>query len=124
MGSFSFLDKWNTFLNIHNDCESGQKLLELLYLSHPSISKFYDFFFFLGIHAGKTVPIVKGGEAVRMEEDEFYAIETFGSTGRGQVCDDMDVSHYMKNFEQTFIPLRYLCSLNLVEIPILLPAFL
>lgn len=58
------------------------------------------------IHAGKTVPIVKGGEAIRMEEDEFYAIETFGSTGRGQVCDDMDVSHYMKNFEQTFTPLR------------------
>ncbi|KOB65029.1 Methionine aminopeptidase 2 [Operophtera brumata] len=36
------------------------------------------------IHAGKTVPIVKGGETTRMEENEFYAIETFGSTGRGQ----------------------------------------
>ena len=34
-------------------------------------------------HAGKTVPIVKGGEAIRMEENEFYAIETFGSTGKG-----------------------------------------
>ncbi len=33
------------------------------------------------IHAGKSVPIVKGGEATRMEEGEFYAIETFGSTG-------------------------------------------
>jgi hypothetical protein len=30
------------------------------------------------IHAGKSVPIVKGGEAMRMEEGEFYAIETFG----------------------------------------------
>jgi methionyl aminopeptidase len=30
------------------------------------------------IHAGKSVPIVKGGEATRMEEGEFYAIETFG----------------------------------------------
>ena len=38
------------------------------------------------IHAGKSVPIVKGGEATRMEEGEFYAIETFGSTGRGYVC--------------------------------------
>jgi len=27
---------------------------------------------------GKSVPIVKGGEATRMEEGEFYAIETFG----------------------------------------------
>ena len=37
------------------------------------------------IHAGKSVPIVKGGEATRMEEGEFFAIETFGSTGRGYV---------------------------------------
>ena len=34
------------------------------------------------IHAGKSVPIVKGGEATKMEEGEFFAIETFGSTGR------------------------------------------
>ena len=33
------------------------------------------------IHAGKSVPIVKGGEATRREEGEFFAIETFGSTG-------------------------------------------
>lgn len=59
-----------------------------------------------GIHAGKTVPIVKGGEATVMEENEFYAIETFGSTGRGQVHDDMDCSHYMKNFDAGYIPLR------------------
>ena len=41
------------------------------------------------IHAGKSVPIVKGGEATRMEEGEFYAIETFGSTGGGaQISPD------------------------------------
>ena len=34
------------------------------------------------IHDNKSVPNVKGGElGVRMEEGEFYAIETFGSTG-------------------------------------------
>lgn len=49
-----------------------------------------------GIHAGKTVPIVKGGDATVMEENEIYAIETFGSTGRGHVHDDMETSHYMK----------------------------
>ena len=33
------------------------------------------------IHAGKSVPVVKGGEGTKMEEGEFFAIETFGSTG-------------------------------------------
>ncbi|KAM8892063.1 methionine aminopeptidase 2-like isoform 2-T2 [Spinachia spinachia] len=58
------------------------------------------------IHSGKTVPIVKGGEATRMEEGEAYAIETFGSTGRGAVHDDMDCSHYMKNFNVGHVPIR------------------
>jgi methionyl aminopeptidase len=34
------------------------------------------------IHAGKSVPIVKGGPTTKMEEGEMYAIETFGSTGK------------------------------------------
>ena len=37
------------------------------------------------IHAGKSVPIVKGGDGTTMEEGECYAIETFGSTGRANV---------------------------------------
>ena len=53
----------------------------------------------------KTVPIVKGGDATRMEEGEFFAIETFGSTGRGIVHDDMECSHYMKNFDVGHVPL-------------------
>ncbi|EGG22579.1 hypothetical protein DFA_04709 [Cavenderia fasciculata] len=49
------------------------------------------------IHAGKSVPIVKGStESVKMEENEFYAIETFGSTGKGVVYEDLECSHYMK----------------------------
>lgn len=59
------------------------------------------------IHAGKSVPIVKGSsERVRMEEGEVYAIETFGSTGKGYVHDDMECSHYMKNFDVGHVPLR------------------
>ncbi|KNC87377.1 methionine aminopeptidase 2B [Sphaeroforma arctica JP610] len=58
------------------------------------------------IHAGKTVPIVKGGEATKMEEGEFFAIETFGSTGRAYVHEDMECSHYMKNFNAGHVPLR------------------
>uniref|UniRef100_A0A8C6V1R3 Methionine aminopeptidase 2 n=1 Tax=Neogobius melanostomus TaxID=47308 RepID=A0A8C6V1R3_9GOBI len=62
------------------------------------------------IHSGKTVPIVKGGEATRMEENEAYAIETFGSTGRGAVHDDMECSHYMKNFKVGHVPIRFVLS--------------
>jgi len=58
------------------------------------------------IHAGKSVPIVGGGEETRMEEGEFFAIETFGSTGRGYVNEDMECSHYMKRFDAPHVPLR------------------
>ncbi|KAI3430135.1 uncharacterized protein J3R85_008143 [Psidium guajava] len=58
------------------------------------------------IHAGKSVPIVKGGEQTKMEEGEFFAIETFGSTGKGYVREDLECSHYMKNFDGGHIPLR------------------
>eukprot|EP01098_Paradermamoeba_levis_P009701 TRINITY_DN4054_c0_g1_i3.p3 TRINITY_DN4054_c0_g1~~TRINITY_DN4054_c0_g1_i3.p3 ORF type:complete len:125 (+),score=35.84 TRINITY_DN4054_c0_g1_i3:1185-1559(+) len=41
-----------------------------------------------------------------MEEGEFYAIETFGTTGKGVVREDLECSHYMKNFDAGHIPLR------------------
>lgn len=59
------------------------------------------------IHAGKTVPIVKNGDTAKMEEGEFFAIETFGSTGKGLVHDDMECSHYMRRFDAPNVPLRY-----------------
>lgn len=40
------------------------------------------------------------------QEGEVYAIETFGSTGKGMVHDDMECSHYMKNFEVGHVPIR------------------
>ncbi|KAL3317292.1 Methionine aminopeptidase 2 [Cichlidogyrus casuarinus] len=60
------------------------------------------------IHAGKTVPIVATGDRTRMEENEIYAIETFGSTGNGVVHDDGEVSHFMKNFnlKDQFVDLK------------------
>lgn len=50
------------------------------------------------IHSGKTVPIVARSEPDRMEEGEFFAIETFGSTGKGYVHETADCSHYMVNY--------------------------
>jgi len=51
------------------------------------------------IHGGKSVPIVKTGDQTKMEDGEFFAIETFGSTGRGEVSEDLECSHYMLNYE-------------------------
>ena len=36
----------------------------------------------------------------------MYAIETFGSTGRGHVIEHGECSHYMKNFDAPRVPLR------------------
>lgn len=68
------------------------------------------------IHAGKTVPIVKGGEETKMEENEVFAIETFGSTGRGFVNDDMETSHYMKNYNDSHSLLRLAGSKKLLNV--------
>ncbi|KAF2021486.1 methionine aminopeptidase 2-like protein [Aaosphaeria arxii CBS 175.79] len=58
------------------------------------------------IHGGKTVPIVKGGDQTKMEEGETFAIETFGSTGKGYVRDDMETSHYAKREDAPKVALR------------------
>jgi len=51
------------------------------------------------IHYGKSVPIVKSKDNTLMREGELYAIETFGSTGKGLVYEDLECSHYMKDYE-------------------------
>lgn len=43
------------------------------------------------IHGSKSVPIVKGGDQTKMEEGETFAIETFGSTGKGYVRNDVSL---------------------------------
>lgn len=44
------------------------------------------------IHGDKQVPFIKNFSRQKMEEGEVFAIETFGSTGKGYLDDD--VSHY------------------------------
>lgn len=41
------------------------------------------------IHGGKQVPFIKNKNRDMMEEGEVFAIETFGSTGRGYLDDDV-----------------------------------
>ncbi|KAL6928069.1 hypothetical protein ACO0SA_002799 [Hanseniaspora valbyensis] len=56
------------------------------------------------IHGGKSVPIVKNEDTTKMEEFEHFAIETFGTTGRGFVYTDGEGSHYAINLDR--IPKR------------------
>lgn len=41
-----------------------------------------------------------------MEEGEYFAIETFGSTGRGHVIEEGECSHYAKVVDAPRAPLR------------------
>jgi len=51
------------------------------------------------IHGKKSVLLVKNDDQTKMEEGEYFAIETFGSTGRGRVVESGDVSHYAKIYD-------------------------
>lgn len=55
------------------------------------------------IHGGKSVPIVKGTDQTKMEEGETFAIETFGSTGKGYVREDVSCSNPMLYTETNHI---------------------
>lgn len=48
------------------------------------------------IHGGKSVPIIKTDIQTKMEEGEYFAIETFGTTGKGVVIEQGDCSHYAR----------------------------
>lgn len=41
------------------------------------------------IHGEKQIPFIKNSNQTKMEEGEIFAIETFGTTGRGYLKDDV-----------------------------------
>lgn len=49
------------------------------------------------IHGEKQVPFVKTRTSQRMEEGDVFAIETFGSTGKGRTREDVGVYGYSRN---------------------------
>ena len=49
------------------------------------------------IHGGKSVPFVKTQTDERMEEGDVFAIETFGTTGKARLRDDVGVYGYGLN---------------------------
>lgn len=64
---------------------------------------------------GKSVPIVKTQTTEKMEEGETYAIETFGSTGKGYVHEDMECSHYAKIDDAPKVALRVQSAKSLLR---------
>lgn len=67
------------------------------------------------IHAGKSVLLVKNDDQTKMEEGEYFAIETFGSTGRGHVVENGECSHYAKIFDAPHVPLRLTSAKTLLK---------
>jgi methionyl aminopeptidase len=43
---------------------------------------------------GKSVPLVRTENQTKMEEGEYFAIETFGSTGRGRVVESVSEDRF------------------------------
>ncbi|KAL5495135.1 MAP2 [Sanghuangporus weigelae] len=67
------------------------------------------------IHGGKSVLLVKNDDQTKMEEGEYYAIETFGSTGRGRVIESGDCSHYARKIDAPHVPLRLSSAKSLLR---------
>ncbi|KAI5982736.1 methionine aminopeptidase 2-like protein [Pisolithus albus] len=60
------------------------------------------------IHGGKSVLLVKNEDPTKMEEGDYFAIETFGSTGRGRVVDSSLLRTITTNFGTLPFCRRYL----------------
>lgn len=54
------------------------------------------------IHADKSVPNFKIDYPERMLENEYYAIETFSSTGSGITTEGNDCSHFMIDYNKNY----------------------
>ncbi|KAF9074923.1 peptidase M24A, methionine aminopeptidase [Rhodocollybia butyracea] len=67
------------------------------------------------IHGGKSVMQIPNDDPTKMEEGEYFAIETFGSTGRGHVVDSGDCSHYAKIVDAPKVPLRLTTAKSLLK---------
>ncbi|KAF5385349.1 hypothetical protein D9615_001202 [Tricholomella constricta] len=67
------------------------------------------------IHGGKSVLLVKNDDQTKMEEGEYFAIETFGSTGRGRIVESGECSHYAKVVDAPRVPLRLTSAKSLLS---------
>ncbi|KAF9531898.1 peptidase M24A methionine aminopeptidase [Crepidotus variabilis] len=77
-------------------------------LSGHSINKYQ-------IHGGKSVMLVKNKDQTKMEEGDYFAIETFGSTGRGRIVESGECSHYARKVDAPNVPLRLTSAKSLLK---------
>jgi len=59
--------------------------------------------------------LVKNDDQTKMEEGEYFAIETFGSTGRGRVVESGDVSHYAKIYDASHASVKLQTAKSLLR---------
>ena len=67
------------------------------------------------IHGDKQVPFVKTQTHQRMEEGDVFAIETFGTTGKGYLKDDIGVYGYGRNEYVSSADLHYASAKSLLK---------
>ncbi|KAF2281360.1 methionine aminopeptidase 2-like protein [Westerdykella ornata] len=67
------------------------------------------------IHGEKQVPFVKTTSTQRMEEGEVFAIETFGTTGKGYLDDDVGVYGYSRNEHASIAGLHHASAKSLLK---------
>jgi hypothetical protein len=67
-----------------NKQPSGDPVKPIENLSGHSINPYQ-------IHGGKSILLVKNDDQTKMEEGEYFAIETFGSTGRGRIIESVSM---------------------------------
>jgi methionyl aminopeptidase len=67
------------------------------------------------IHGDKQVPFVKTKTTQRMEEGDVFAIETFGSTGKAYLRDDIGVYGYGRNENASAAGLHHASANSLLK---------
>lgn len=67
------------------------------------------------IHGEKQVPFVKTRTNQRMEEGDVFAIETFGTTGKAFLRDDVGVYGYGRNEHASAAGLHYASARSLLR---------
>ena len=67
------------------------------------------------IHGDKQVPFVKTKTSQRMEEGDVFAIETFGTTGRAYLRDDVGIYGYGRNEHASAASLHHASAKSLLK---------
>lgn len=67
------------------------------------------------IHGDKQVPFIKTSTNQRMEEGDVFAIETFGSTGKAYLRDDIGVYGYGRNEHANTAGLHHASAKSLLK---------